>query len=487
LKNSLLIDPSELEILSRQAVQFINHHLLTVGEGPVRPVELDVRRLRALLDEPLPVQSQGIQSALQDFIDKVAANSIRVGHPRFLAWIRTSPAAVAVYAEALAAAINQSVAVWDGAPAATEVELRVIEWLKAMAGYNPAAGGLLTSGGSMANFICLLAARSAADPLVRQRGLASQPPFTIYITAETHYCIIKAAEMMGLGRQNVRLVDTDPDLRMDPARLADAIHQDRQTGYRPMAVVTTLGTVNSGACDDLEQIGRSCRAEGVWWHVDGAYGGRAGLVPEKRSLVNGIETVDSLAFDPHKSLFMPFEAGCALVRDPALLRAAFAVEADYLPNSEPSRPEEMFNFRDYGPQLSRNFRALKIYLTLKAYGTKAIADQIGFQYQLASQLGARIRSDPEVELLAPIPLGMIVFRYRGRAHHLQKDRLDEINGQIVEISQRRGKIFLAGTRLRGRYGLRACFVSYRTTQDDLDVILDEVRELGRQITREKSE
>jgi len=184
---------------------------------------------------------------------------------------------------------------------------------------------------------------------------------------------------------------------------------------------------------------------------------------------------------------MPFEAGCALVRDPALLRAAFAVEADYLPNSEPSRPEEMFNFRDYGPQLSRNFRALKIYLTLKAYGTKAIADQIGFQYQLASQLGARIRSDPELELLAPIPLGMIVFRYRGRAHHLQKDRLDEINGQIVEISQRRGKIFLAGTRLRGRYGLRACFVSYRTTQDDLDVILDEVRELGRQITREKSE
>ena len=479
------LNAEELQRFGERVMNFITHYLVSLDQDPILPGDLDPQRLQGLFDEPLPRLPQGIDSTFQEFIEKIAANSVRVGHPRFLGWIRPSSLAAAVFAESLAAALNQSVAIWDGAPAATEVELRVLEWLKDISGFAPQAGGLLTSGGSVANLVCLLAARTAAGPQVREYGLAGQPAFTLYITQETHYSVLKAAEMMGIGRRNVRSIPVDAGLRMEPSALAEQIQADRQAGFQPLAVAATLGTVNSGACDDLLALGQVCQGQGVWLHIDGAYGGIAALVPEKRPLTAGLAQADSLAFDPHKSLFIPFEAGCALVRDPGFLRETFAMEADYLPNTEmdePGKPGLPINFRDYGPQLSRSFRALKIYLALKVYGVDAFAAELSRLYSLAAQFADRVQSAGDLELLAPAPLGIVAFRYLNQPPGQRSNQapwLDALNLHIATEVQRRGRAFLSSTRIHGKYALRACFVSFRTREDDLDVILDEVRSVGR--------
>lgn len=484
----------EIKLLGDTVSTFIAGYLETLGEGPTLPENLNPTQLRLRFDEPLPYEAQGVERAMQDFFDKVVAGSARVGHPRYMGWIRTSPLAVAVYAEALGAALNQSVAVWDGAPAATEVELRVIEWLKELTGFAPQAGGLLTSGGSMANFVCLLAARQAILPDVRQAGLRGAPPLGLYLTQETHYCVPKAAEMMGLGRDSLRFVPVDDRLRMDPGALQDMLRSDRAAGRLPVAVAATLGSVNTGACDDLVAISRVCREEQVWLHVDGAYGGMANMLPEKAHLAAGLAQANSFTFDPHKSLYIPFEAGLALVRDASLLKATFSMQTNYLPNSAPGgddfyvsghaslvQENEPFHFRDFGPQLSRSFRALKIYLTLKAYGAAALAAAQTRQCRLAAQFGMRLQTEPDFELLAPVVLGTVAFRYRPRNSSIEGEELDRLNVEITHRLQQGGEVFITHTRLPVGTALRACFISYRTQEEDIAKIIRSVRSEGERL------
>jgi aromatic-L-amino-acid/L-tryptophan decarboxylase len=480
------LTPQELDDFSQRVVAFITRHLETLPDKPAMPPGLEPEALRASINEPLPRVSQGIDKAFDDFINKVAQNSAGVGHPLFLGWTRTSPLGAAILSETLGAALNQSVAVWDGAPAATEVELLVIEWIKEMSGYAPGAAGILASGGSMASFICLVAARSAVLPEVREQGLYGMPPLTLYVTPETHYCIPKAAEMMGLGRRSVKTIPVDSELRMDPTALAEQIRLDLEAGFLPLAVAATMGTVNSGACDDLDALHEVCRRYRIWLHVDGAYGGLANLVPKKRHFARGLEKADSFVFDPHKGMYMPFEAGCALVKDPKYLREAFAVVSDYLPNTGNENGDNTlpsggrFHFRDYGPQLSRSFRALKIYLSLKIYGADRLEDSISRQYALAAELGRRIEQAEDFQLLAPVTLGVVAFCYTGgQARQLKDDELDELNAGIQRRLQEEGHVFLSGTRIRGRYALRACFASFRTEEGDLERLIEEVRDVGK--------
>lgn len=470
------LEPHELEQLGQRITAFISSYFDRLENGSVAAPDLTPERLRALIAEPLPRQPQAVAAVLDDFETKIAANSVAVGHPRFFAWTRTSPLGVAVLAESLAAVLNQSVAVWDGAPAATEVELLVLDWLKEMIGYPRQAGAILTSGGSIANFICLLAALSAAEPHLRRDGLYGLPRFIIYTTAETHYCIPKAAEMAGLGMRSIHQVPMDAELRMDPTALLAQIRADRAAGLRPLMAAATLGTVNSGVCDDLVALGQICREQGLWLHVDGAYGGLSAFLPDKKHLAAGLEQADSMVFDTHKGLFMPFEAGCALVRQERHLKAAFAVETEYLPNSADAdfqeRQQGPFHFRDYGPQLSRTFRALKLYLSLKAYGTDRIAAALAEQHELAAELGRRIEGAKDFELAAPVVLGIVAFRYTGGA---AAQNLDELNQRILKDTQQKGRIFLSGTRLKNRFALRVCFASHRTRRADLDILLEELR------------
>ena len=474
------LSPAEMRALGDRVVAFVTRYLTTLHEQPITPETLeDPGALQRLLAEPLPRQAQGAEQALADFEARVADHAVRIGHPRFLAWVRTSPLAGAVFAEALAAALNQSVAVWQGAPSATMVERLVLQWLCEISGFAPTAEGILTSGGSLANAIALLVARQAAFPEVRQRGLRHGPDLTVYLTDQTHYSVTKAVEMAGLGRQALRMVPTDATWRMDPQALRAAIRSDRRAGRRPMAVIATLGTTSTGACDDLPALAQVCAEEGVWLHVDGAYGGIAASLPSARHLAQGIALADSLTVDPHKTLFVPFEAGAVLVREPGLLPATFRLAADYLPGMG---DDPYFHFRDYGPQLSRAFRALKIYLTLKIYGLDAIVEAMEHTLHLARRFGEMVRAAPDFELLAPVTLGIVAFRYRNPGEPATSDEeLNALNAALIPILQRRGRVFLSQTRLRDRVALRAAFLSYRTTEEDLPVILEEIRAAARMV------
>ncbi len=474
---TLELSPQAMQALGEEVTAFVVRYLQTLAQERITPPAEALASLERLFDEPLPRQPQGVSQALEDFERRIVANAVRIGHPRFLAWVRTSPLAGAVFAEALAAALNQSVAVWQGAPSATQTERLVMRWLREAAGLPPTADGLLTSGGSLANFIALLAARQAAFPEVRQQGLRRGPDLTLYLSDQTHYSVIKAAEMMGLGRQALRLVETDARLRMDPEALRAAVRADRRRGRHPFAVVATLGTTNTGACDDLPALAQVCAEEGLWLHVDGAYGGLAASVPSVRSLAQGIELADSLTVDPHKTLFVPFEAGAVLLREPHWLPQTFGLPADYLPGVE---DDPHFHFRDYGPQLSRAFRALKIYLTLKIYGLDAIVAALEETFRLARRLGEMVTAAPDFELLAPVTLGIVAFRYRDpRARSASQEEINAQNRHLALEVQKRGRVFLSHTRLRDKVALRAAFMSFRTTEEDLPLILEEIRAAAR--------
>jgi len=468
--------PEQIRDFASRLGEDLVQYLVDLGQGPVSPADLSPRGVRRILNEPLPVHGQGLDQVREDLLARVLPHSVRVGHPFFLAWIRASPLAVAVFSEAVTAALNQSVAVWEGAPAATTVENLVIDWLVELSGYREGARGILTSGGSMANFSGLAAARSRAAPGVREHGLRAAPQLMVYLTGEAHYSVQKAVEMLGIGRCGIRVVPTDDDLRMDPSALRALIREDRAGSRKPMAVAATLGTTSTGGCDDLEVLAEVCRDEDVWLHVDGAYGGLARSVRGKEPLARGLEKADSFVLDPHKNLFMPFEAGCLLVRDQSALHRAFAVRTDYLPNTERGdrEREAPHHFRDYGPQLSREFRALKIYLSLKAYGAQAITAELAREYRLAEEFAILIEEADDFRTLAEVSLGVTAFQYQPPGMEVG-EKLNRINARLVEDVQHRGRVFLSKVRVREDVGFRACFVSHRTRRAHLPVILDEVR------------
>jgi len=469
------LSPDAIRDLGRWVADFVADYLSTLGEQPIASEDATPRRVRALLAEPLPRQPQGVAKALEDFQTKIAAPSVRVGHPRFLAWMRTSPLAGAVFAESLAAALNQSVAVWQGAPAATEAERLVLRWLLDLSGYAPDAEGILTSGGSMANFVGLLLARQAAFPEVRIHGVRSLPQVAFYLSPETHYSAVKAIEMMGFGKNAVRCVPTDHARRMHPPSLRRAIRRDRKQGIYPVAAVATVGTTTTGACDPVEEVAAVCAEEGVWLHVDGAYGGLAASIPTATPCARGISHADSFAVDPHKTMFIPFEAGAVFTRHQGLLPATFGTHTAYLPNVE----NESIHFRNYGPQLSRNFRALKIYLTLKIYGADAILHTWERLHRLAARFAALLEAAADFQLLAPASLGIVAFRYV--PPNTDEEALNALNKALVAALQRRGEAFLSLTHLGETEALRACFISYRTTEDDLPRLMDAVRAAGREV------
>ena len=463
------LSPNAMRAFGQQVTDFVTDYLNSLEKQPVASSETSPALLHRLLDEPLPRQAQGIAATWNDFQRKIVAHAVRVGHPRFLAWMRTSPLAAAVFAEALAAALNQSVAVWQGAPSATETERLVLRWLLELTGYAADADGILTSGGSMANFVGMLLARQATFPDVRQKGLRAMPPAAVYLSPEAHYSLVKAVEMMGLGKEAVRCVPVDHARRMSPAALRRAIRTERRRGIVPLAVGATLGTTAAGACDPLAEIAEVCAEEKVWLHVDGAYGGLAASIPTAAPCARGLAQADSFSMDPHKTLFVPFEAGAIFTRHRGLMPATFGVRAAYLPNTE----DEGFHFREYGPQLSRAFRALKIYFTLKIYGAEAILQTWERLHRLAARLATMLDDAPDFQRLTPASLGIVTFRYAPPT--MSTGDLDALNRGLVPVLQRQGEAFLSLTHLGDTEALRACFISYRTTEDDLSRILHAVR------------
>ena len=427
--------------------------------------------LRSRLDEPAPPAGVPFADLLQTVRDVVEEFSRHNGHPRFFGYVSSPGLPVAAIGSMIAAAFNINVTCWRSGPAAAEMELLCIRWLKEMLGYPAGAAGLLVSGGSMANFAGIAAARSAKTPGNVVRDGVGGSRLRLYASEEAHFSIRKAAAMLGIGTANLRSVKTRPDLRMDLADLDRLVQEDRDAGYLPFCVVASAGTAGTGAVDPIGPIADLARAHNLWLHVDGAYGGFSALAPSARAFFDRIGEADSVALDPHKWLYLPVGCGCVLYRDPASALAAFSENAEYT-RVVGLEHDEAFAFWDYGPELSRPFRALDLWLLLKSVGTRAIGEAIEDNIACAKYFADLVRATDDFEMLAPVDLSIFCFRARPPGF---TGNLDALNERVMLEVQHSGSSYLSNTRIRGVFALRGCVLNYRTTKHDMHILLDDVR------------
>jgi aromatic-L-amino-acid/L-tryptophan decarboxylase len=432
--------------------------------------------VRARLRAPLPLTGEGALRTFEEFTRSVLPYPTGNIHPRFWGWVIGTGTPFTALAELLAATMNCNVGDFDDA--ASLVEDQVLAWLKELMGFPQNAGALLVSGGSMANFVGLTVARDAKSGLDLPRlGLAAAPrPLTVYASRETHSSVTKAVQVLGLGREALRLQPVDDAFEIDRRALAEAVAVDRREGRQPFCVVANAGTVNTGANDPLDALADFCRAEGLWLHVDGAFGAMAALAPGLRERLRGLERADSLAFDLHKWGYFPIEAGCVLVRDAEAQRRSFAVTAAYLAPAAGGIAARSHRLAEHGPQLSRGFRALKIWMGLKEHGVEKLGRLVQQNVDQAAHLAERVRAHPELELLAPVPLNVVCFRYVGRP---RVDEPDALNRRLLVQLHESGVAVPSHTVIRGAYALRVAITNHRTRRSDLDLFVDEVVRLGR--------
>ncbi len=478
----------EFRVAGHGLVDRIADFLGTLRSRPVGP-GLSPAQIRARLGGGgAPEQGAPAAALLEEAADLLIANSVLSGHPRFLAYIMSSGAPIGALAEMLASAVNPNLGAWHLSPMATEIELQAIRWIGEMLGYPAGAGGILSSGGNMANFIGFVAARRAKAPWdVRTGGSGPRDGRRLYVYAseETHTWIQKAADLSGLGTEAIRWVKTDDRQRLDMADLHRRVRDDREQGHVPLLVVGTAGTVSTGAVDPLRELADFCREEGVWFHVDAAYGGFAVKVPGAPEELAGMTLADSLAVDPHKWLYTPIEAGCTLVRERANLHAAFEYHPPYYRFDEGE--DEGINFHEYGPQNSRGLRGLKVWLGLRMAGQSGYRTMIGEDIALATELYDAVSRHPELEAVG-VGLSITTFRYVPAdlvaADGSGDDYLNRLNEELLRRLQEGGEAFLSNAVVRGRYLLRSCIVNFRTSAGDIAAIPEIVARIGRAVDRE---
>jgi aromatic-L-amino-acid/L-tryptophan decarboxylase len=474
LLNKLVIPGTEIREMGRAALDLVAEYYDTLAARPVvRPTtSADLRRR---LDGPAPLAGVPFTDLLVTVRDVVEEFSRHNGHPRFFGYVSSPGLPVAAMGSMIAAALNINVTCWRSGPAAAEMELLCIRWLKEMLGYPADGAGLLVSGGSMANFAGIAAARSAKAPGNVVRDGIGGARMRLYASEEAHFSIRKAAAMLGIGAANLCSVRTGPDLRMDVADLDRLIRQDRDAGYLPFCVVAGAGTAGTGAMDPIGAIADVARTHNLWLHVDGAYGGFSALAPSARAFFDRIGEADSVALDPHKWLYLPVGCGCVLYRDAAAARAAFSENAEYT-RVVGLEDDEAFAFWDYGPELSRPFRALDLWLLLKSVGTRAISEAIEENITCAKYFAHLVSASGDFEMLAPVDLSIFCFRYHPQGFD---GDLDALNERVMLALQRGGSSYLSNARIRGAFALRGCVLNYRTTRRDMEILLEDVRRAAR--------
>ncbi len=455
----LNISAEDFQRLAGEVLRLCTGLLQNLDNLPAYPKTSGAETAR-VFSQPWP--DIGLRDKAVDELATVIAHS-RPPSPRFCGYVFGSGEPVAAIADLLASVLNQNVTAWRSAPAAVTIERTVVGWIADAVGCRGFSGSLC-GGGSSANLMALAMAREAKLP-ANEHGAR---PGVVYASTEVHMSIPKAVALLGLGHDNLRLIPVDSQFRMLPAALERAITADLQAGKRPIAVVASAGTVNTGAIDPLLEIAAMAEAHGLWFHVDGAYGALAAIaVPEK---FKGLERADSLSLDPHKWLYQPADCGCLLYRDPAAGGRAFAHTGDYAKvlNEEPL---EGFAFFEESIELSRRFRALKLWLSLRYHGRHAFAAAIRADLAHADQLAARIAAQPELEVLAPVGLSAVCFRHKGRSG---TEALNHFNAAILKRVVQRGRVFFSNATINGNFALRCCFVNHRTSDADVDAIVEEV-------------
>ncbi len=474
------LDPADWDALRQLAHRAVDdgfEYLRTVRERPVwRPVPDSVV---ARLQGPAPREPAGAEQAYADFRELVLPYPMGNIHPRFWSWFMGNGTAFGAVADFLAAVMNPNMG--GGNHVANHVEAQVLEWSKEIVGFPAAASGLLVSGGSMANFVGLAVARNArAGVDVRQLGVGAIPrPLVTYASVEVHSCVQKAIEALGLGARSLRKVPVDDHYAIDVAALQRRIAADRAAGLHPFCVIGNAATINTGGTDDLAALADLCEREDLWFHVDGATGALLALAPRHRGLVRGMERADSVTIDFHKWLHVPFEAACVLVRDRKAHRDAFALTPEYLEKAERGLASGAHWFSEYGLQLSRGFRALKIWLMIKEHGLERFGRLIDRNIAQAHELAALVEAAPDLELMAPVRTNIVCFRYDPGG--LDTAELNALNQELLIRLHESGAAAPSYTTLGDRYCLRAAIANFRTTSADLVLAVRAVREIGREL------
>ena len=470
---------AEIRDFGYRVVDLIAESLTSIDRGPVfRPIPPEVADV--LSSTPLPLEGTDADDILADFRDQVLPYPMGNGHRRFWGWVNSPPAVIGIFAEALAAAMDPSVA--GGNHAAVHLEHGVLDWFKELFGFPAESAGLLVSGGSVASLVGLAVARHRAEGQVRTEGLqADHPKLCVYVSEEGHSCLRKAAELLGIGSANIRTIAVDDAYRMDVAALESAIEADLAVGNRPVAVAASAGTVNTGAIDPLEAVAEVCSRHGAWFHVDGAYGAPAVLTRRYEAELGPLRLADSLAIDPHKWLSVPIEAGVVLVRDAQAMRDAFSLVPPYLrTDDDPHGVGGPVWFSEFGIQQTRGFRALKVWMALRHDGINGYRAAIEAQIGLAEQLSHAVEQAADLELVAS-GLSVACFRYAPPEIAGDDERLDAINRELLRRLQLGGDAFLSSSVLRGRFVLRACIINYKSRVEDIERLVELVRSVGMEV------
>ena len=476
------LDPDnweDMRALAHRIVDDALDYIRTARERPAwRPVPGDVAER---LEQPAPREPSAPAAVYEEFRRGVMPYPMNTTHPRFWAWYMGSGTVMGALADLLASTLNPNLG--GGNHVAPLVEKQVIGWVRDMVGFPPDASGLLTSGGSMANFTALTVARNAgAGYAVRRTGVAAAPgPLTAYASTEVHSCNQKAIETLGLGSAGLRLIPVRDDYTLDLAALRQQVAKDRAAGCVPFCVIATAGTINTGAIDDMNAIADFCSSEGLWFHVDGAIGAVAVLADNVRAGLAGMERADSIALDLHKWMHIPFEAGCVLVRDRSVHRDAFALVPEYLQREADGRGMASGSlwFSDYGLQLTRQFRALKVWMSVKEHGLDRFGRMIARNVDQAAYLAGLIEAAAELELTAPVGLDIVCFRFNPGG--LDVEALNRLNQSILVELQEGGLAAPSYTTLRGAWCLRVAISNHRSRFEDFDLLVREVVRLGREL------
>jgi aromatic-L-amino-acid decarboxylase len=465
------IPAEQFRAAMHRVADLVADYLEHVGEYPVLP-KVRPGETRLALPPTAPRDPEPLQTVLDDYRRLIEPNVTHWNHPGFMAYFGITGSGPGILGEALAAGLNVNAMLWRTGPAATELEEVVTDWLRQMLCLPAEFRGHINDTASMSSFVALAAARHRVPGLeIRERGMAGRaelPPLVVYASEQAHSSIDKAVIALGLGLANLRKVPVDEDFRMDPVALEALIAEDRAHGRLPIAVVATAGTTSTTSVDPLRAVAEICRREAVWLHVDAAYGGSAAICPELRTLFDGIEQADSVVVNPHKWLFTPVDCSVLFVRDVAELRAAFSLVPEYLRTDE----EGVTNLMDYGLQLGRRFRALKLWMVIRAFGVSGLRDRIRYHCALAREFAGWVRDEPGFELVAPVPFSVVCFRLARGSSGEEQDRLNE---RIMAQVNAAGPVFLSHTKLGGRLVLRVAIGNLRTTRTHVEKAWELIR------------
>jgi aromatic-L-amino-acid decarboxylase len=464
--------PEEFRRHAHAVVDWMADYLAQVGDYPVL-AQVQPGEVAARLPPSAPDAGEAVDDILRDFRDVILPGITHWNHPEFLAYFAITGGGPGILGEMLAAALNTNAMLWRTGPAPTELEERTLDWLRQLMGLPAGFHGTIQDTASISTLVAIAAAREAAGLGIRDAGMSGRglPRLRVYASEEVHSSIDKAGITLGIGRAGTRKIATDAAFRMDPAALEAAIVEDRAAGIHPLAAVATVGTTSTSSIDPVPAIADVCARQGVWLHVDAAYGGSAALVPELRHVLDGAERADSLVVNPHKWMFVPIDCSVLFSRRPEIIRRAFSLVPEYLVTPE---GETVTNLMDYGPALGKRFRSLKLWMTLRYFGAEGMAARIREHVRLAREFAGWVDDEPAWEVVAPVPFSLVVFRHAPPG--MTDAEADAHNERVMAAANASGRAFLSHTRVRGRLALRLAVGNLRTTEAHVRAAWDLLRE-----------